>query len=90
MLDRSQHLKMFLTSSGCGRDNANLILSNARVWFVLNQQPVDALGLLEAVDRASQFTLNREQESEFLAVFGRYRSAACVGARAGRFFQWSH
>jgi hypothetical protein len=90
MLDRSQHLKLFLTSSGCGWQNADFILSNARVWFVLNQQPVNALGLLEAVNQASEFTLNGEQELKFLALFGRYRSAACVGARASRFFQWSH
>ena len=75
MIDRHQHLKLFLTGSGCGRDNADLILSNARVWFALNQQPVNALGLLEAVNQASQFTLNRKQESEFLALFGRYRAA---------------
>jgi hypothetical protein len=90
MLDRSQHLKLFLTSSGCGWQNADLILSNARVWFALNQQPVNALGLLEAVNQASEFTLNPVQEREFLALFGRYRTTACVGARAARFFQWSH
>jgi hypothetical protein len=81
MLDRSQHLRLFLVGSGCSREDADRISVDKCVQVVLNQQPVDAQWLLEAINRASQFTLSREKEPEFLALFGRYSSAARAGSR---------
>jgi hypothetical protein len=81
MLDRTQHLRIFLAGSGCSRDNADRISVDKCVQVVLNQQPVDAQWLLEAVNRVSPFTLSREKEPEFLALFGRYASAARAGSR---------
>ncbi len=82
MLDRSQHLRLFLIGSGCSRENADLIAVDKCVQSELNQQPVNAPSLLEAVNLASNFTLSSEQEFQFLALFGRYCSAACAGTRA--------
>jgi hypothetical protein len=73
MLDRSQHLRLFLTGSKCSPEEVTRILSDESVNFEVNQQPVDAVRLLKAVNLAAP-NISLEEQA-FLAVFGRYRSA---------------
>jgi hypothetical protein len=70
MLDRLQHLRIFLTGSGCDKDKVNSILADEYVQSELNRQPVNPLALLEAMNRVSTITVERHQ---FSALFGRYR-----------------
>jgi len=70
MLDRLQHLRIFLIGSGCDKDKVNSILADEYVQSELNQQPVNPLALLKAMNRVSKITV---EQHEFSALFGRYR-----------------
>src|SRR5215475_3692881 len=73
MLDRHQHLKLFLTGSGDSPEDADTVVSDERVQQELDQQPVNSERLFEAVCRVSHFKFNSSQEHQFLLLFGRYR-----------------
>jgi len=73
MLDRSQHLKLFLTGSGDSMEDADLVLSDEFVQDELDRHPVKPDRLFKAVRRASHWTELNSKEDQFLFVFGRYR-----------------
>jgi len=70
MLDRAQHLKLFLIGSGDTQKDAERIVSDKWVREELNQHPVNPERLLWVMRRVSQFAVSTHQ---FLKVFGRYR-----------------
>jgi hypothetical protein len=70
MLDRAQHLKLFLIGSGDSQKDADRIVSDKWVREALNQHPLNPKRLLWVMRRVSQFCV---QEDEFLKLFGRYR-----------------
>jgi len=55
MLDRSQHLKLFLTGSGDSQEDADLVVSDWWVREELNRHPVKPKRLLTAVRQVSHF-----------------------------------
>jgi hypothetical protein len=73
MLDRSQHLKLFLTGSGDSQEDAAVVVSDKRVQKELNRHPLNTERLFKAVRRVSHFRFNSSQEDEFVFLFGRYR-----------------
>ena len=70
MLDRAQHLKLFLIGSGDSQKDVDTILSDQWVREELDRHPLNPKRLLWVMRRVSQF---RVQENQFLALFGRYR-----------------
>jgi hypothetical protein len=73
MLDRSQHLKLFLSGSGDGQEDVDAVLADTRVQKQLNRHPVDWERLLKAVRRVSRFKFDSAQQNSFMHLFGRYR-----------------
>jgi hypothetical protein len=73
MLDRSQHLKLFLTGSGDAQEDVDAILADTWVQKQLNRHPIDWERLFAAVRRVSDFEFNSAQENAFMWLFGRYR-----------------
>ena len=73
MLDRVQHLKLFLTGSGDSQEDADLVVSDWRVREELNRHPVKPKRLLTAVRRVSHFKFYSSLENQFCWLFGRYR-----------------
>jgi hypothetical protein len=73
MLDRSQHLKLFLTGSGDDQEDVDVVLADKRVQKQLNRHPVDWERLFKAVRRVSDFEFNSAQQNAFMWLFGRYR-----------------
>jgi hypothetical protein len=73
MLDRSQHLKLFLVGSGDNQEDVDVVLSDKRIQKELVRHPVNAERLLKAVCRASHFKFNSAQENSFMWLFSRYR-----------------
>jgi hypothetical protein len=71
MLDRTQHLKLFLTGSGDTQKDVDAVLSDQWVREELDRHPIDVWRLLDAVRRVSQFGF---QEDQFLHLFSRYKS----------------
>src|SRR5215813_12982539 len=71
MLDRQQHLKLFLTGSGDSQEDADRVVSDERVQEELNQQPVNTGRLINAIRQVSKF---RFPEDQFLVLFSRYKS----------------
>lgn len=70
MLDRSQHLKLFLIGSGDTQKDADTVVSDKWVREELDRHPLNPERLLWVMRRVTQF---RVQENEFLKLFGRYR-----------------
>jgi hypothetical protein len=70
MLDRAQHLKLFLIGSGDSRKDAEAVVSDKWVREELDRHPLNPKRLLWVMRRVSDF---RVQENEFLHLFGRYR-----------------
>jgi len=74
MLDRSQHLKLFLSGSGDdNQEDVDAVLTNTRVLKELNRHPINWERLFKAVRRVSHFKFNSAQENHFMQVFGSYR-----------------
>jgi hypothetical protein len=73
MLDRSQHLKLFLTGSGDGQEDVDVVLVDKRVQKELNRHPVNWERLFKAVRKVSHFKFDAVQEMHFKWVFGSYR-----------------
>lgn len=73
MLDRSQHLRIFLIGSGDSQEDAVAVLSDAQVCKELNCHPINSQRLLCAVRDVAQFELNDKQRDAFRSVFGQYR-----------------
>jgi hypothetical protein len=74
MLDRSQHLKLFLSGSGDdSQEDIDVVLTDKRVQKELNRHPVNWERLFKAVRRASHFKFDSDQENHFKWVFGCYR-----------------
>jgi len=73
MLDRSQHLKLFLTSSGDNQEDVDVILSDTRVQKELDRHAVNWERLFKAVRRVSHFKFNSAQKDHFMWLFSRYR-----------------
>jgi hypothetical protein len=73
MLDRAQHLRLFLIGSGDSQEDTAAVLSNTQVRQELNFHPINSERLLCAVREVTQFELSYKQRAEFRSVFGRYR-----------------
>jgi hypothetical protein len=73
MLDRSQHLKLFLTGSGDSQADADAVVSDKWVQEELDRHPLNPERLFWVVRRISRFEFNPIQENQFWLVFGRYR-----------------
>jgi hypothetical protein len=74
MLDRSQHLKLFLSGSGDdNQEDVDVVLTDKRVQKELNRHPVNWERLFKAVRRVSHFKFNSAQEDHFMWMFSRYR-----------------
>ena len=73
MLDRSQHLKLFLSGSGDGQEDVDVVLADSRVKKELNRHPVNWERLFKAVRKVSRFKFDAVQEMHFKWVFGSYR-----------------
>ena len=73
MLDRSQHLRLFLTGSGDSQEDIVAVLSDTQVRQELNYHPINSERLLRAVREVTQFELSDTQRDTFRALFGRYR-----------------
>jgi len=73
MLDRSQHLKLFLTGSGDSEEEAGIVLSDQWVQEELDRHPLNPERLLWVVRRVSHFAFSSAQEHQFFWLFGRYR-----------------
>ena len=69
MLDRSQHLKLFLTGSGDNQEDIDVVLTDKRVQKELNRHPVNWERLFNAMRRVSHFKFNSAQEDHFMWVF---------------------
>jgi hypothetical protein len=78
MLDREQHLKLFLSGSGDTEEDVAVVLSDVRVRKELDRQPVNAPRLFKAVRRVSHFSRLIGLEDQFMVVFGRYRSSTVL------------
>jgi hypothetical protein len=66
MLDRSQHLKLFLIGSGDNQEDIDVVLTAKRVQKELNRQLLIGTGF-------RIFKFNSAQEDHFMWVFSRYR-----------------
>lgn len=73
MLDRSQHLKLFLTGSGVFSAVTETVISDKRVQKELDRHPVNAGRLFKTIRRLSRFKFSSSQEDDFLFLFGSYR-----------------
>jgi hypothetical protein len=73
MLDRSQHLKLFLVGSGDNQEDAATVAADERVRKELNRHPLNWERLYKAVRRVSRFKFNSSQQDAFMQLFGRYR-----------------
>ena len=73
MLDRSQHLKLFLTGSGDTQEDATTVVKDKWVQEELNRHPLNPERLFWVVRRVSHFEFNPIQENQFSLLFGRYR-----------------
>jgi hypothetical protein len=73
MLDRLQHLKLFLTGSGDSQEDADAVISDKRIQKELNKHPVNWKRLFKAVRRISHFEFSSAQQNSFMHLFGRYR-----------------
>jgi hypothetical protein len=73
MLDRSQHLKLFLVGSGDDQEDVDVVLSDTRIQKELNRHPINWEKLFRAVRRVSHFKFNAAHQNSFMQVFGRYR-----------------
>jgi hypothetical protein len=72
MLDRMQHLRLFLTGIGCDEIVVEIVVSDPEVKKQLDKHPVDVDNLLTTISRSYQLSaVNRQQ---FKYVFERYRS----------------
>jgi hypothetical protein len=72
MLDRLQHLELFLKGSGDNPEDTAAVVSNKRVQKEIYRHPLDSERLFKAVCRASNFEFSSHQTSEFVWLFGRY------------------
>jgi hypothetical protein len=63
MLDRSQHLELFLTGSGDSREDAHAVLSDEWVQEELDRHPIKPERLFIAVSRVSHFKFTSSQEN---------------------------
>jgi hypothetical protein len=70
MLDRAQHLKMFLVGSGDTQKDADRVVSDKWVQEELNRHPLNPKRLLWVMRRVSQFCV---PENDFLRLFWRYK-----------------
>jgi hypothetical protein len=73
MLDRPQHLKLFLTGSGDSQEDAATVAADERVRKELVRHPINVERLLRAVRRVSHFKFDSTQQNAFVQLFGRYR-----------------
>jgi hypothetical protein len=73
MLDRSQHLKLFLVGSGDAQEDAANVAADKRVQKELYRHPLNWERLYKAVRRVSHFKFNPAQIDAFMQLFGRYR-----------------
>ena len=73
MLDRDQHLRIFLIGSGDSQEDTAVVLSDTQVRQELSYHPINSERLLRAVREVSQFEFSANQRDEFRSVFGRYR-----------------
>jgi hypothetical protein len=73
MLDRANHLRIFLIGSGDNQEDIAVVLSDYQVRRELNHHPINSQRLLCAVREVSQFELNDKQRDAFRSVFGQYR-----------------
>jgi len=73
MLDRSQHLKLFLIGSGDNQEDAAAVISDKRIQKELSKHPVNWERLFKAVRRVSHFEFSSAQKDSFMQLFGRYR-----------------
>jgi hypothetical protein len=73
MLDRAQHLRLFLIGSGDSQEDTVAVLSDAQVREELNYHPINSERLLRAVREVAQFEFSYKQRSDFRFVFGQYR-----------------
>jgi hypothetical protein len=73
MLDRSQHLRLFLIGSGDSQEDTAVVLSDTQVREELNRHPINSQRLLCAVRDVAQFELSAKQRDDFRSVFGQYR-----------------
>ena len=73
MLDRSQHLKLFLTGSGDSPEDVDAVLSDQRVRKEIERHPIKWERLYKAVRRVSRFEFSSSQQNSFMQLFGRYR-----------------
>ena len=73
MMDRGQHLKMFLTGLGDSQEDARTVVTDAHVRKQLDRHPIKAYRLLKAIRHVSHFEFSPAQENEFVWLFGRYR-----------------
>jgi hypothetical protein len=73
MLDRSQHLRIFLIGSGDSQEDAVAVLSDYQVRQELNRHPINSHRLLCAVREVAHFELSAKQRDDFRSVFGQYR-----------------
>ena len=73
MLDRKQHLRLFLIGSGDTPDDVAVVLGDKRVQKELVRHPIKWDRLYKAVNRVSLFEFNPAQQNAFMQLFGRYR-----------------
>jgi hypothetical protein len=73
MLDRAQHLRIFLIGSGDTQEDVGVVLGDKRVQKELGRHPVNWERLFKAVRRVSHFKFDSAQENHFKWVFGCYR-----------------
>ena len=73
MLDRTQHMRLFLIGSGDNQEDVDVVLIDKRVQRELGRHPVNWERLYKAVRRVSHFKFDSAQENSFMHLFGRYR-----------------
>ena len=73
MLDRSQHLKLFLIGSGDSEKDADAVVADKWVQEELNRHSLRPERLLWVIHRVSRFKMYSSLESQFFRVFGRYK-----------------
>jgi len=66
MLDRLQHLKLFLTGSGDSQEDVELVLSDEFVQDELYRHPIDVWRLLDAVSPGFTIRISGRSVSPFV------------------------
>jgi len=71
MLDRLQHLKLFLSGCNVPQEDIKIVLDDMGVRSLLGTHPMNTVRLLKLIEDITP--LDEHCKQQFSTVFGRYR-----------------